>query len=199
MRPDGQNSETKRIAGRFIKKNSLDLPSCDPYSNNMISTSLLIVDDELEMRVVLSDTLKVLGMKIYLAKDGAEAIEIVKKHKISAVLSDVNMPNMKGVELLKRIRNEGYVTPFVIMTAYGDKKMALEALRLGAFDFIDKPWSNEQLFAVVQKVLEIGDEILFWENEADVQKSVLDYQAENSQRLIAALAREQGYDFKKKL
>lgn len=165
----------------------------------MISTSLLIVDDELEMRVVLSDTLKVLGMKIYLAKDGAEAIEIVKKHKISAVLSDVNMPNMKGVELLKRIRNEGYVTPFVIMTAYGDKKMALEALRLGAFDFIDKPWSNEQLFAVVQKVLEIGDEILFWENEADVQKSVLDYQAENSQRLIAALAREQGYDFKKKL
>ncbi len=161
--------------------------------------TLLIVDDEIDVRDTLAETLKTLGAEIYLAKDGIEALEIVKNNKIMAIISDVNMPNMKGTELLKSIRDLGFLTPFVILTAYGDKKMALEALRLGAFDFVDKPWSCEKLFSVTQKILEIGNEILFWESEIDIQRSILGYQDENSKRVIAALTREQGFDFKKKL
>tara|TARA_B110001454_G_scaffold219197_1_gene251414 strand:+ start:120 stop:614 length:495 start_codon:yes stop_codon:yes gene_type:complete len=160
---------------------------------------LLIVDDEADIRDTLAETLKVLGAEIYLAQDGIEALGVIQSLKITAVISDVNMPLMKGTELLSKIRELGYLTPFVILTAYGDKKMALEALRLGAFDFIDKPWSIDKLNSVTEKILEIGSEIIFWENEVDIQRSVFSYQDENSQRIIAALTREQGFDFKKKL
>lgn len=111
----------------------------------------------------------------------------------------MNMPEMKGTELLRKIRELGFLTPFVILTAYGDKKMYLEALRLGAFDFSDKPWSADKLFSVTEKILELGSEILFWQNEIDIQKSILNLQDENSKRVIAALAREEGFDFKKML
>jgi|JI10StandDraft_1071094.scaffolds.fasta_scaffold113164_2 two-component system C4-dicarboxylate transport response regulator DctD len=161
--------------------------------------TLLIVDDESDIRETLAETLKSLGAKIFLAKDGLEALGLIQAHKIMAIISDVNMPVMKGTELLRKIRELGYLTPFVILTAYGDKKMALEALRLGAFDFIDKPWSIEKLVSVTEKILEIGNEIMFWESEVDIQRSVFNYQDENSQRLIAALTREDGFDFKKKL
>lgn len=161
--------------------------------------TLLIVDDESDIRETLAETLKSLGAKIFLAKDGLEALGLIQAHKIMAIISDVNMPVMKGTELLRKIRDLGYLTPFVILTAYGDKKMALEALRLGAFDFIDKPWSLEKLVSVTEKILEIGSEIIFWESEVDIQRSVFSYQDENSQRLIAALTREDGFDFKKKL
>lgn len=161
--------------------------------------TLLIVDDEIDIRDTLAETLKPLGAEIFLAKDGEEAIGLLKANKIMAIISDVNMPKLKGTELLKKIRELGYLTPFVILTAYGDKKMAMEALKLGAFDFIDKPWCCERLFSVTQKILEIGKEILFWENEINVQKSILGHQDENSKRVLAALAREQGFDFKKKL
>lgn len=161
--------------------------------------TLLIVDDEIDIRDTLGETLKTTGAEIYLAKDGVEALHIIKTNKIAAIISDVNMPNMKGTELLRTIREQGYLTPFVILTAYGDKKMALEALKLGAFDFIDKPWSMDKLFSVTQRILEIGNEILFWESEVDIQRSIFGYQDENARRVIAALTREQGFDFKKKL
>ncbi|OYZ24059.1 MAG: hypothetical protein B7Y39_02350 [Bdellovibrio sp. 28-41-41] len=161
--------------------------------------TLLIVDDESDIRESLAETLKSLGAKIFLAKDGLEALGLIQTHKIMGIISDVNMPVMKGTELLRKIRELGYLTPFVILTAYGDKKMALEALRLGAFDFIDKPWSIEKLVSVTEKILEIGNEIIFWESEVDIQRSFFSYQDENSQRLIAALTREDGFDFKKKL
>lgn len=161
--------------------------------------TLLIVDDEIDIRNTLAETLRPVGAEIFVAKDGVEALELIKTQKITAIISDVNMPNMKGTELLKTVRERGLLTPFVILTAYGDKKMALEALRLGAFDFIDKPWSTEKLFSVTQKILEMGSEIMFWENEVDIQRSILGFQDENSRRVIAALTREQGFDFKKKL
>lgn len=161
--------------------------------------TLLIVDDESDIRETLAETLKTLGAKIFFARDGLEALGLIQAHKIMAIISDVNMPGMKGTELLRKIRDLGYLTPFVILTAYGDKKMVLEALRLGAFDFIDKPWSLEKLVSVTEKILEIGSEIMFWESEVDIQRSVFSYQDENSQRLIAALTREDGFDFKKKL
>jgi DNA-binding NtrC family response regulator len=161
--------------------------------------TLLIVDNDSAIREILGETLKVLGAKIFLATDGLEALGVIQENKITAILSDVNMPNMRGTELLRKIRDLGYLTPFVILTAYGDKKMAVEALRLGAFDFIDKPWCIEKLFSTTEKVLEIGSEIAFWENEVDIQRLVFSYQDENSKRIIAALIREDGFDFKKKL
>lgn len=161
--------------------------------------TLLIVDDEIDIRETLEQTLKTEDVKIFLAKDGQEALSLIQHHKIMAIISDVNMPLMKGTELLQKIRELGYLTPFVILTAFGDKRMALEALRMGAYDFIDKPWSVEKLFFVTEKILEMGSEIIFWENEVDIQRSVYSYQDENSKRVIAALTREQGFDFKKKL
>jgi FixJ family two-component response regulator len=178
------------LASRQINKNLLDCVVIDPYSGYIMEKTLLIVDDELEILETLVDSLDTLGAKIYTARNGQEALEIVKSKKIMVILSDVNMPTMKGTDFLKQVRALGLLTPFVILTAYGDKKMALEALRLGAFDFIDKPWSHEKLFSVLEKSFEIGSEILFWENEVDIQASIYEFQSENSKRIIATLSRD---------
>ncbi|MBL7542444.1 MAG: response regulator [Bdellovibrionaceae bacterium] len=153
---------------------------------------LLIVDDEAVTRTVLCEYLRGLDVQIFVAHDGAEALEIVKKNKITAVLSDISMPKMKGTELLQQMRSLGYLTPFVILTAFGDKRTALEALRLGAFDFIGKPPERERLISVTRKILELGREIIFWENKVD-------FQSENVQHMITTLTSEEDLDFKKKL
>jgi two-component system, NtrC family, response regulator AtoC len=150
--------------------------------------NLLIVDDEPEVRQVLSEGLKALDANIYVAKDSKEALDFIKSKQITAILSDISMPGMKGIELLRAIRQDGYLTPFVILTAYGDKKVALEALRLGALDLISKPWVNEKLFETIQKALELGSQVAYWENQVDMKTPVFDYREENIQQLLVALS-----------
>lgn len=156
-----------------------------------MENTLLIVDDEKEVLETLTETLSNINAKILTARNGVEALEVLKINKVTVILSDVNMPAMKGTELLKQVRALGLMTPFVILTAYGDKEMALEALRLGAFDFIDKPWTHEKLFNTLEKSFEIGSEIVFWENEVDIQASLVEVQDENSKRILDALSRDQ--------
>jgi YesN/AraC family two-component response regulator len=100
-----------------------------------------------------------------MASDGRQALEIVNRQQVTAIVSDINMPKMDGLQLLKEIRNLGLDTPFVFVSAYGDKENYLEALRLGATDFIEKPFDNTELLRSVKDAINLGRALESIENE----------------------------------
>jgi DNA-binding NtrC family response regulator len=124
--------------------------------------TLLIAEDEEMLRELIVDALSELGCRILEAPNGSEALEILKKqnslNKISAVLTDINMPLFTGFDFMEKAREAGFETPFVFLTAYGDKENVVKALRLGAFDFLEKPFDPEILRSVVAKAMELGHE-----------------------------------------
>ena len=120
---------------------------------------LLIVDDEPDIRDTLELILQDHVSNITLAVSGLDALEKIEKEEFDAVLSDVNMPKLNGIELLRTIRKKGIYVPFVFLTGYGDKEKTVEALRLGAFDILDKPWEQENLIDVICNALELGTDL----------------------------------------
>jgi two-component system response regulator FlrC len=117
---------------------------------------LLIVDDELGIRKALSDILCATVSNIQVACDGKEALEICRSRPIDVVISDIAMPNMNGLELLAHVRNIDLEMPFIFLTGYGDKEKAVEALRLGATDFLDKPFDPVEVIEIVSKAIELA-------------------------------------------
>ena len=111
--------------------------------------SVLIVDDSKAMRMVVRKTLTAAGFdvsEIYEGADGLEALEILNKHQVDVVLSDLHMPNMNGMELLATLNKEGRVPDcFILVTTEGRKERLKEALTLGARGFVIKPFQPEGL------------------------------------------------------
>lgn len=126
---------------------------------------LLIVEDEEE---ILDLLLTVLGnlrvsvdgtarpVRLTPARNGKEALDLVSKNWYDAILSDIHMPVMNGLELLANLRGLGKEIPLVFLTAFGDKDHAVRALRLGCFDFLDKPFDVDRLRAVVHRATAVG-------------------------------------------
>ncbi len=102
-----------------------------------------------------------LASQISHASNGKEALELTTKQTFDAILTDINMPIMNGIEFLKSLRANGNETPVVILTGHYDKELVIQALRLGAFEFLDKPWSEENLADVIGRALELGAELNF--------------------------------------
>lgn len=114
---------------------------------------ILIVDDEEIKRVSLSDDLSDAGHETRTAACAEEALELLDRGKFDVVLTDLRMPDVDGLDLLRRIQGSPYPSPQVIlMTAYGNIPLAVEAMKLGAFDFITKPFRNESLLPVLARV-----------------------------------------------
>jgi len=128
---------------------------------------LLIVDDESGIVDVLTKILKSKAGEIETASSGAEALEKIKTKQFDAVLSDIHMPTMDGLELLARVRSLQMQTPFVFLSGYGDQEKTRQALRLGATDFLDKPFEPNVLLDVVGKALDLGLAMRFVEFELE--------------------------------
>ncbi len=111
---------------------------------------ILVVDDDEQMRVALSATLKHLNFEPKVAKDAKEALKYLKKEQFDVIISDLKMPKIDGVEFLREIKKITPKTPFIMITAFGDVKTAVESMKLGAFDFILKPFSQETLKKVIE-------------------------------------------------
>lgn len=122
----------------------------------MPASSLLIVDDEQQLRSVMVENLEPLGVTIASAKDGIEALELISRVRFDAVLCDVRMPSLDGLSLLKKVREQGAETPFIFMTGFADADQMRTALRLGAIDFLEKPWQTTELMSAILRALEIG-------------------------------------------
>jgi DNA-binding NtrC family response regulator len=114
---------------------------------------ILIVDDELNMRLVLAAMLKREGYEVASAADGFEALQILKAGPVAAVVTDLKMPRIDGMELLNRVSREYPDIPVIIITAHGTVATAVEALKKGALDYITKPFEIEEMKNVVSKAV----------------------------------------------
>ena len=111
----------------------------------------LVVDDEANLRKVLSAMLRRDGFDVLTASDGAEALGLLSKQSVDVVLSDIRMPNLDGMSLLKRTMVEYPDIPVVILTAHGSVDNAVEAIKIGAFDYLTKPFDKDELQLVLRK------------------------------------------------
>jgi DNA-binding NtrC family response regulator len=117
---------------------------------------VLIIDDEPELATIVADVLEEAGIAAVRAHDGATALRLLKDQAFDLVLSDVLMPGMTGLELLARVHGLGLSVPFILMTAYQSDAVFVDAVRLGAVDFIIKPYSGPEVLAAVERGLEIA-------------------------------------------
>ncbi|MEX2388811.1 MAG: sigma-54 dependent transcriptional regulator [Phycisphaeraceae bacterium] len=115
---------------------------------------VLIVDDKQMMRDSVGATLQRAGYAVVAANDGGAALEMVARHRPCAVVTDLKMPEMDGLELLRHLKQADDQLPVVLMTAYGSVNDAVSAMKHGAFDFIQKPFEGDQLVMVVRRAVE---------------------------------------------
>lgn len=126
---------------------------------------LLIVEDDSDIRELLKHFLKEFVDEIVEAEDGAAALTHVKAKEFDTILSDIEMPQINGLKFLAYVRSLGQMTPFVVLTAHGDHSRALEALSLGAFDFITKDSKRKVVIESVCAALKFGREMKASKND----------------------------------
>ena len=118
---------------------------------------ILIVDDEEGIRLVLSDCLRDEGYRIAVAEDGFEALRLLGSEPVELVILDVWLPNMGGIEVLQRIKAEYPEVEVIVISGHGNINLAVQAVKLGAFDFLEKPLSLEKTITVVQNALKLEE------------------------------------------
>jgi len=119
----------------------------------MKTKKILIVDDEPSMRLALSESLESCGYKVETSESGEDALAKFQAGKFEVVITDMRMPGIGGMEVLRGIKKVSSQTPIVVITAYGTVNTAVEAMKEGASDFIMKPFSVDHLESIVKKVV----------------------------------------------
>jgi DNA-binding response OmpR family regulator len=120
----------------------------------MEKRSILVVDDEKNIRLTLSQSLEPLGMPVQTAANGEDALRKLGEDQFGLVFLDLKMPGMDGMEVLRRIRDQWPKIRVIIITAHGTIESAVEALKLGAMDFVQKPFSPAEIREFATQVLE---------------------------------------------
>jgi UDP-3-O-acyl N-acetylglucosamine deacetylase len=118
-----------------------------------VTDKILIVDDDRKVRDSIRDVLVDEGFRVAIAADGSEALAAVEREAPRLVLLDVWMPEMDGIEVLRRIRDAGAQAPVIVISGHGNVEMAVKATKLGAVDFIEKPFSIDGLLSSVRRAL----------------------------------------------
>lgn len=119
----------------------------------MASPHLLVVDDEDNLRTMLVAALKHHGFAVSTASGGREALELVAGIRPDVILLDVMMPDLDGFEVCRRLRTDGDMTPVIFLTARDGAESRVEGLKLGADDYLEKPFSLDELVARTEAVL----------------------------------------------
>lgn len=122
-------------------------------ADTMKDTKILIADDDPNMQLAIKASLSRLGCDVTVVCNGLEASKILDREAFDAVISDQRMPEMTGQELLASMQKREINTPFIMITAHGTINQAVEAMQLGAADFITKPFGTEDLTRVIERVL----------------------------------------------
>jgi DNA-binding NtrC family response regulator len=115
---------------------------------------ILIADDDKNLRLVLKNELADAGFDISEASNGKKAIDMLKKDEYDVLILDLNMPGLNGIEVLKKIKEIDIPTETIILTAHATVSTAVEAMKLGAYDFITKPFQMDELIAIIEKAFE---------------------------------------------
>jgi signal transduction histidine kinase len=148
-----------------------------------METSILLVDDEEGIRKVLGITLADMGYRVLTAEKGTEAIRILRDQSPAIVLTDIKMPEMDGIDLLRRIKMENPDTEVIMMTGHGDMDLAIKSVKYEATDFVTKPINDEILAIALNRAQE----------RIDIRRQLNDYTQnleqlvhEKSQKLVEA-------------
>lgn len=115
---------------------------------------ILIVDDERSIRNTLKDILEVESYQVDVVESGIEALELIKENNYDVVFSDIKMPQMDGVELLQKIKVNNPETPIIMISGHGTIETAVDCIKKGAYDFIEKPIDLNRLLIVVRNALD---------------------------------------------
>ena len=115
--------------------------------------SILIVDDEPNYLIILSELLRDEGFEIFTAPGGKEGMEIVQEVDLDLVITDMQMPGMNGLELLDRIKEKNSHLPVIMITAFAEVDKAVAAMQAGAFNYLAKPFSNDELLVNINKAV----------------------------------------------
>ncbi|HHH31528.1 MAG TPA: sigma-54-dependent Fis family transcriptional regulator, partial [Polyangiaceae bacterium] len=114
---------------------------------------ILVVDDEANLRKVLAAQLGRDGYEVHTAEDGEAALAFLRQHHVDLVITDLRMPKLGGMDLLRSALREQPDLPVIILTAHGTVDTAVEALKTGAFDYISKPFDKDEVRLIVDKAL----------------------------------------------
>ncbi|MCA8939239.1 MAG: sigma-54-dependent Fis family transcriptional regulator, partial [Planctomycetes bacterium] len=118
-----------------------------------MESRVLIVDDEAEIRSLVETVLSSQNCRCDQAENGKRAIELLKTHAYDLVISDARMPDMDGIEVLRWIHSNDEDLPFIMFTGHATVEHAISAMKLGAFDYLEKPFDPRKLGLIVEKAL----------------------------------------------
>lgn len=117
---------------------------------------LLVIDDEQSLLKLLCEVLPKLQIEVVVAHSYDEAYQYLAEQTFHAIVSDLNLPQKSGLELLTHLRQDGSDIPFILMSGNRDPKSSIEALRLGAIDFIEKPFNLSYFLNAIESALQVG-------------------------------------------
>ncbi len=120
----------------------------------MVTRKVLVVEDEPIMRVTLAHDLGEEGYEVTLAEDWEEGLKLIQENPYDIAILDIRLPKVSGLELLKTIRDKSPGTPVIMITAYGSVETAVEAMKAGAYDYITKPFSMDELLLLLLRTRE---------------------------------------------
>lgn len=157
------HKETKRRGGKWenSKEKTLDTHACMLYNLADMEQSgkkheparILVIDDEPVIRDLLSDLLSRKGYEVDTAEDGASGLKMAGVKQYSVVFTDIRMPGMNGVEVYKRLKKLSPSSRVIVMTGYGLEEMIQEALDLGAFADVKKPFDIELIYGLTERAI----------------------------------------------
>lgn len=116
--------------------------------------TILVVDDEPNYLIILAEILRDEGFEVFTAENGEKALDIVRTTDLDLVLTDMQMPVMGGMELLRQVNAINHNLPVIMLTAYAEVEKAVAAMRDGAFNYLTKPFKNDELIANITKAVE---------------------------------------------
>ena len=119
--------------------------------------TILLADDDDNLRRVLEFQLSEAGYKILTAADGAEAFEVFTNNDFDCVVTDLRMPKLSGLELLEKIKIFNTETPVIVITAFGEVETAVTAMKAGAFDYINKPFNRDEILLTLERALSFSE------------------------------------------
>ncbi len=122
-----------------------------------MKTNVLVVDDDNHMRIALKESLVRAGYNVALAEDGKMAMVEIDRKPYDLVITDVKMPHIGGIDLLKAIKETSPLMPVILMTGYGTVQDAVKVMKEGAYDYIQKPFNTDTLYSVVRRALGVNN------------------------------------------
>lgn len=117
---------------------------------------ILVIDDEPSIRELLKDFFTGRGFEVETSQDGETALNLLKENKFDLLLLDLMMPGMNGLDVLREIASENLTIPSIMITAFASVSTAVEAMKLGAFDYITKPFVLEDVYLTVKRALDVS-------------------------------------------